>query len=288
MAGTLPAGPPPGPSGSNVTNLASNRGLTREKQSLQVDAPAMLCRRDYLMVSAIVLSTPATTAGALPAGPLPAHEKTQQKLHESSNLPRHLTNQLVSKLVQPTAYGREAHTSHDYTTDSAGYHDSVTTLDSQHDDSADKSRLSDYQLIPQQIPREHNTNSSRMPTAFLAHDETQQKLPESSNLPRNLTNQLVSKLVQPTSYGREAHTSHEYTMYDQPVLKYKLRIRANTRRTRDNRLPKSSSGTGDTISRKSQITACYHHVAPLRPIDQASKNGTNRKALEIRTQRHQP
>ncbi|KZV13649.1 transcription factor IIIB 50 kDa subunit [Dorcoceras hygrometricum] len=51
---------------SNVTNLASNRGLTREKQSLQVDASAMLCRRDHLMVSAIVLSNPATTAGSLP------------------------------------------------------------------------------------------------------------------------------------------------------------------------------------------------------------------------------
>ncbi|KZV06890.1 hypothetical protein F511_45629 [Dorcoceras hygrometricum] len=63
MAGVLRVGPPPGPGGSNVNNLASNRGLTREKQSLQVDAPAMLCRRDHLMVSAIVLSTPATTAG---------------------------------------------------------------------------------------------------------------------------------------------------------------------------------------------------------------------------------
>ncbi|KZV28654.1 hypothetical protein F511_05781 [Dorcoceras hygrometricum] len=71
MARALRAGPPPGLGGSNVTNLASNRGLTREKQSLQVDAPAMLCRRDHLMVSAIVLSAPATTAGSLPAGPLP-------------------------------------------------------------------------------------------------------------------------------------------------------------------------------------------------------------------------
>ncbi|KZV21977.1 hypothetical protein F511_17607 [Dorcoceras hygrometricum] len=71
MAGDLPAGPPPGPGGSNVTNLASNRGLTRDKQSLQVDAPAMLCRRDHLMVSAIVISTPATNAGALPSGPPP-------------------------------------------------------------------------------------------------------------------------------------------------------------------------------------------------------------------------
>ncbi|KZV49706.1 hypothetical protein F511_30038 [Dorcoceras hygrometricum] len=42
MARALPTGPPSGLGGSNVTNLASNRGLTKEKQSLQVDAPAML------------------------------------------------------------------------------------------------------------------------------------------------------------------------------------------------------------------------------------------------------
>ncbi|KZV55014.1 hypothetical protein F511_30441 [Dorcoceras hygrometricum] len=71
MDGALPDGPPPVLGGSNVTNLVSNRGLTRVKQSLQVDAPAMLCRRDHLMVSAIVLSTPATTAGTLPSGPPP-------------------------------------------------------------------------------------------------------------------------------------------------------------------------------------------------------------------------
>ncbi|KZV52557.1 hypothetical protein F511_26770 [Dorcoceras hygrometricum] len=71
MDGELPAGLPPGPGGSNVTNLASNRGLTREKQSLQVDAPAMLCRRDHQLVSAIALSTPATTARALLVGPEP-------------------------------------------------------------------------------------------------------------------------------------------------------------------------------------------------------------------------
>ncbi|KZV16470.1 hypothetical protein F511_10082 [Dorcoceras hygrometricum] len=69
--GALPAGPPPGPGGSNMTNLASNRGLTRDKLSLQVDAPAMLCRRNHLMVSAIVHSTSATTARALPDGPPP-------------------------------------------------------------------------------------------------------------------------------------------------------------------------------------------------------------------------
>ncbi|KZV50092.1 hypothetical protein F511_32051 [Dorcoceras hygrometricum] len=63
MAGDLTDGSPTGPVGSNVTNLASNRGLTREKQSLQVDAPAMMCRRDHLMVSAIVLSAPAIAAG---------------------------------------------------------------------------------------------------------------------------------------------------------------------------------------------------------------------------------
>ncbi|KZV55007.1 membrane-anchored ubiquitin-fold protein 3 [Dorcoceras hygrometricum] len=81
MAGDLPSGPAPGPGGSNVTNLASNRGLTREKQSLQMDAPAMLCRRDHLMVSAIVLSTPATTAGSLPFGPLPGRGGSKETNH---------------------------------------------------------------------------------------------------------------------------------------------------------------------------------------------------------------
>ncbi|KZV35908.1 hypothetical protein F511_36318 [Dorcoceras hygrometricum] len=81
MAGALPVGPPPGPGGSNVTNLASNRGLTREKQSLQVDAPAMLCCRDHLMVSANVLSTPATTAGALLAGPPPGPGGSKETNH---------------------------------------------------------------------------------------------------------------------------------------------------------------------------------------------------------------
>ncbi|KZV35914.1 hypothetical protein F511_35663 [Dorcoceras hygrometricum] len=81
MAGALPAGPPLGLGGSNVTNLASNRGLTREKQSLQVDAPAMLCRRDHLMVSGIVLSTTATTAGALLAGPPPGPGGSNETNH---------------------------------------------------------------------------------------------------------------------------------------------------------------------------------------------------------------
>ncbi|KZV37092.1 heat stress transcription factor B-1-like [Dorcoceras hygrometricum] len=61
----------PGPDGSNVTNLGSNRGLTRENWSLQVDAPAMLRRRDHLLVFAFVLLTPATNAVALPTGPPP-------------------------------------------------------------------------------------------------------------------------------------------------------------------------------------------------------------------------
>ncbi|KZV38564.1 BTB/POZ domain-containing protein [Dorcoceras hygrometricum] len=70
-AGALRDGPPPGPDGSNVTNLGSNHGLTRENWSLQVDAPAMLRRRDHLLVFAFVLPTPATNAGALLAGPPP-------------------------------------------------------------------------------------------------------------------------------------------------------------------------------------------------------------------------
>ncbi|KZV33891.1 hypothetical protein F511_11101 [Dorcoceras hygrometricum] len=81
MAGTLPAGPSPGPGGSNVTNLASNRGLTREKQSLQVDAPAMLCRHDHLMVSEIVLSAPVTTAGALMDEPPPGPRGSNETNH---------------------------------------------------------------------------------------------------------------------------------------------------------------------------------------------------------------
>ncbi|KZV36571.1 hypothetical protein F511_42949 [Dorcoceras hygrometricum] len=81
MAGALPEGPPPSPGGSNVTNLSSNRGLTRDKQSLQVDAPAMLCRRNHLMVSAIVVSAPDTNAGALPAGPPPCPGGSNETNH---------------------------------------------------------------------------------------------------------------------------------------------------------------------------------------------------------------
>ncbi|KZV21932.1 hypothetical protein F511_28709 [Dorcoceras hygrometricum] len=62
-AGALPVGPLPGPDGSNMTNLGSNRGLTMENWSLQVDAPAMLRRCDHLLVFAFVLPTPATNAG---------------------------------------------------------------------------------------------------------------------------------------------------------------------------------------------------------------------------------
>ncbi|KZV47790.1 hypothetical protein F511_40107 [Dorcoceras hygrometricum] len=81
MARALPAGPTPGPGCSNVTNLASNRALTMEKQSLQVDAPAMLCRRDHLMVSAIVISASDTTARALPAGPPPCPGGSNETSH---------------------------------------------------------------------------------------------------------------------------------------------------------------------------------------------------------------
>ncbi|KZV52820.1 hypothetical protein F511_13975 [Dorcoceras hygrometricum] len=71
MAGALPDGPPPGPVGPNLTELGSNRWLTRENWSLQVDALAMLHRRDHLTVLAFVLPAPATTAGALQDGPPP-------------------------------------------------------------------------------------------------------------------------------------------------------------------------------------------------------------------------
>ncbi|KZV29440.1 hypothetical protein F511_23546 [Dorcoceras hygrometricum] len=43
--------------------------------------------------------------------------KTQQKLPENSNLPRHPTTQLKSELIKPTAYGQETQASHNYTTE---------------------------------------------------------------------------------------------------------------------------------------------------------------------------
>ncbi|KZV46284.1 BTB/POZ domain-containing protein [Dorcoceras hygrometricum] len=44
-----------------------------------------------------------------------AHQELNRSF-ESSNLSRHLTNQLKSELIQPTAYGRETQASHNYTT----------------------------------------------------------------------------------------------------------------------------------------------------------------------------
>ncbi|KZV16441.1 BTB/POZ domain-containing protein [Dorcoceras hygrometricum] len=73
-AESLTAGPPSGPDGSNVTKLGSNRGLTREKWSLQVDTPSMLRRRNHLLVFAFVLPTPATNARALSTGPPQIHK----------------------------------------------------------------------------------------------------------------------------------------------------------------------------------------------------------------------
>ncbi|KZV15638.1 hypothetical protein F511_38113 [Dorcoceras hygrometricum] len=69
--GALWAGPPRGPGGSNKTNRGSNRWLKRENWSLQVDAHAMLCRRNHLLVFAFVLPSPVTNAEALPTGPPP-------------------------------------------------------------------------------------------------------------------------------------------------------------------------------------------------------------------------
>ncbi|KZV22838.1 polypyrimidine tract-binding protein3 [Dorcoceras hygrometricum] len=74
MAGALPTRPPPGPYGPKVTDLGSNRWLTREKWSLQVDAPSMLRRFDHLLFLAFVLPDPTTTAGALQSGPPPGPE----------------------------------------------------------------------------------------------------------------------------------------------------------------------------------------------------------------------
>ncbi|KZT75433.1 hypothetical protein F511_47542 [Dorcoceras hygrometricum] len=62
---------PPGTDGPNLTDLGTNCWLTRENWSLQVDAPAMLRRRDQLLVLAFVLPAPATTSGALLDGPPP-------------------------------------------------------------------------------------------------------------------------------------------------------------------------------------------------------------------------
>ncbi|KZV39054.1 dentin sialophosphoprotein-like [Dorcoceras hygrometricum] len=50
--------------------------------------------------------------------------------------------------------------------DSAGYRDLATTLDSQHDDSAGKWRLNDYHIV-----REHSSNSSCKSTALPSHSE---------------------------------------------------------------------------------------------------------------------
>ncbi|KZV49941.1 hypothetical protein F511_40054 [Dorcoceras hygrometricum] len=103
-AGALPAGPPPYPGGSNktnqspnsggsnVTDLASNRDLTRDIWSLQVDAPAILHRRDHLMVFTFVLPTPATNAGALPAGP-PPYPGGSNKTNQSPNRARTKENE---------------------------------------------------------------------------------------------------------------------------------------------------------------------------------------------------
>ncbi|KZV54252.1 endoglucanase 23 [Dorcoceras hygrometricum] len=71
IARALLSGPPPGPYASNVTNLGSNRGLTRENWWLKVDAPSMLCCREHLLVFAFVIPTPDANAGALWAGPPP-------------------------------------------------------------------------------------------------------------------------------------------------------------------------------------------------------------------------
>ncbi|KZV45267.1 hypothetical protein F511_16850 [Dorcoceras hygrometricum] len=71
MVGALPTRPPPGPYGTNLTDFGSKRWLTSDNRSLQVDAPAMLHRRNHLLALAFVLPAPATTAGVLLAGPPP-------------------------------------------------------------------------------------------------------------------------------------------------------------------------------------------------------------------------
>ncbi|KZV36115.1 hypothetical protein F511_23247 [Dorcoceras hygrometricum] len=71
MAGALTAGPPSGSGGSYMTNLASNRGLQGETVAASGRIGHAARHHDHLLVSAIVLSAPATTAGALLAGPPP-------------------------------------------------------------------------------------------------------------------------------------------------------------------------------------------------------------------------
>ncbi|KZV48705.1 hypothetical protein F511_19245 [Dorcoceras hygrometricum] len=80
-AEALTTEPPPGQGGSNVTDLASIRDLTREIWSLQVDAPAILRRRDHLLVFAFFLPAPATTAGSLPSGPSPGPVGSNETNH---------------------------------------------------------------------------------------------------------------------------------------------------------------------------------------------------------------
>ncbi|KZV54702.1 hypothetical protein F511_05083 [Dorcoceras hygrometricum] len=76
MAGSLPSGPHPGPEGPNRTDLGSNRWLTRENWSLQLDAPAMLHRHDHLLVLEFVLPAPATTSKALMYGSPPGPDSS--------------------------------------------------------------------------------------------------------------------------------------------------------------------------------------------------------------------
>ncbi|KZV26297.1 hypothetical protein F511_40987 [Dorcoceras hygrometricum] len=87
MARALPDGPAPGPDGPHLTDLGSNRWLTRENWSLQVEAPAMLRRRDHLLVLAFVLHAPETTTGALLVGPLPGPDGSNVTNLTSNRVP---------------------------------------------------------------------------------------------------------------------------------------------------------------------------------------------------------
>ncbi|KZV28262.1 hypothetical protein F511_02132 [Dorcoceras hygrometricum] len=82
----VPAAPPPGIGGSNVTNIGSNRWLTMENWSLQVDAPAMMHRRDHLLVFAFVLPDQATNASALPGELVAASGRTSHDARRHDHL----------------------------------------------------------------------------------------------------------------------------------------------------------------------------------------------------------
>ncbi|KZV25462.1 hypothetical protein F511_16566 [Dorcoceras hygrometricum] len=144
-----------------------------------------------------------------------------------------------------------------------------------------KSSIRDLQLIPQQILREpdHSINSPLNPSASPAHGKTQQKLLESSNLSRYLTNQLKSKLIQLMAYGRELNPISTMICRTNQ-LKSKLK-------TRRNHLLESSKEQKNCFPEFSKtFELCNYFVLPQR-VDPSLQTSINRKILKRRVQRHQ-